>query len=60
MGEILKRLKSPVLWVAVVGLIYSTAVQPVFADILPDWTSIVGFVAAIFGIANNPADKQNF
>lgn len=59
MKEVLQRLKSPVLWVAVIGLIYSTAIVPSFPQ-LPEWTSIVGFVVSIFGIANNPTDRNNF
>lgn len=59
MKEILNRFKSPVLWLAVVGLIYSTVIAPSFPQ-LPDWTVIAGYICAIFGIANNPTDKNNF
>ena len=59
MKEIIKRIKSPVLWIAVAGLIYSTVLVPVFPQ-LPDWTMIFGFLCTIFGIANNPTDQEHF
>lgn len=59
MKEIITRLKSPVLWIAVIGLIYSAVLVPTFPQ-LPEWTVIVGYICAIFGVANNPADRDNF
>lgn len=59
MKEMIKRLQSPVLWVAIIGLIYSTVLVPTYPQ-LPEWTSIVGYILTIFGIANNPTDKNNF
>lgn len=59
MKDIAKRLKSPVLWISLFGLIYSTVLIPTNPE-LPEWTSIVGFLMAIFGIANNPTDRSNF
>lgn len=59
MKDIIKRLKSPVLWVAILGLIYSTVLVPTYPQ-LPEWTSIVGYILTIFGIANNPTDKNKF
>ena len=54
-----ERLKSPVLWLAIVGLIYSAVLVPTF-PILPEWAAIVGYVAVIFGVANNPTDREGF
>ena len=59
MKAIIMRLKSPVLWVSMIALIYSTVIIPNY-PLLPDWTAIVGYVCAIFGIANNPCDKKHF
>lgn len=59
MKKILERFKSPVLWIAIIGLIYSTVLVPTYPQ-LPEWTSIVGYVMAIFGIANNPTDRTGF
>ena len=59
MKEIIKRLKSPVLWVAIIGLIYSTVLVPTYPQ-LPEWTSIVGYLLTIFGIANEPTNKSGF
>lgn len=59
MKKILARFKSPVLWIAIIGLIYSTVLVPSYPQ-LPEWTSIVGYVMAIFGIANNPTDRTGF
>lgn len=59
MKTVLKRFRSPIVWLAVVGLIYSTILVPSFPQ-LPDWSAIAGYVAAIFGIVNNPADCKNF
>ena len=59
MKEILNRLKSPVLWVAIIGLIYSTVLVPTYPQ-LPDWTSIVGYLLTIFGIANDPTTRDKF
>ena len=59
MKEIQNRLKSPVLWISIIGLIYSTVLVPVYPQ-LPEWTSIVGFILGVFGIANNPTDRNNF
>lgn len=59
MKEILKRLKSPVLWISIIGLIYSTVLVPTYPQ-LPEWTSIVGYILTIFGITNNPTDRNNF
>lgn len=59
MKKILERFKSPVLWIAIIGLIYSTVLVPTYPQ-LPEWTSIVGYVMAIFGIANNPTNRTGF
>ena len=59
----LKRLKSIPLWSAVLALIY--LIFKNYFDIeLAGWQDISAQVIAIltilFGIANNPADKNNF
>ena len=59
MKEIQNRLKSPVLWISIIGLIYSMVILPSYPE-LPEWTSIVGFILGVFGIANNPTDRNNF
>lgn len=59
MKEIQNRLKSPVLWVAIIGLIYSTVLVPTYPQ-LPEWTSIVGFILGIVGITNDPTNKNGF
>lgn len=59
MKEIIKRFKSPIVWIAIIGLIYSTVLVPTYPQ-LPEWTSIVGYLMAIFGITNNPTDRNNF
>ena len=53
------RLKSPVLWLALVGLLYSAVLVPTF-PVLPEWSAIVGYVAVIFGVANDPTNKEGF
>ena len=53
------RLNSPVLWLAMVGLIYSAVLVPTF-PVLPEWSAIVGYVAVIFGVANDPTNKEGF
>lgn len=58
MKEILNRFKSPVTWLAIVGLVYTTILVPKFD--LPDWSQVVGYVAVIFGITNNPSDRESF
>ncbi len=59
MNKIITRLKSPVLWVALLGLIYSAVLVPAFPQ-LPEWTAIAGYICTIFGVANNPTDRDNF
>lgn len=58
MIELLNRFKSPITWLAIIGLVYSTILVPKYN--LPDWSSIVGYVAVIFGVTNNPSDRENF
>ena len=53
------RLKSPVLWISIIGLIYSTVLVPTYPQ-LPEWTSIVGYLLTIFGITNDPTNKSGF
>ncbi len=59
MKTLLNRFKSPILWVSLIGLIYSTILVPSFPQ-LPEWSGIVGNIMAIFGIVNNPCDKSKF
>ena len=59
MNEIIKRLKSPALWLAVLGLIYSAVLAPTYQS-LPDWSVVAGYLCVIFGIANNPGDREHF
>ena len=59
MKEIQNRLKSPVLWISIIGLIYSTVLVPTYPQ-LPEWTSIVGFLLGILGVANDPTNKTGF
>ena len=54
-----ERVKSPVLWLAVLGLIYSAVLVPKHPA-LPDWTVVAGYLCVIFGIANNPTDRGSF
>lgn len=59
MKEIQNRLKSPVLWISIIGLIYSIVIVPTYPQ-LPEWTSIVGFILGVFGITNDPTNKNGF
>ena len=59
----MQRLKSIPLWTAVLALIYLVVVNwfhveiPAWADIS---TQILAILAILFGVTNNPADKNNF
>lgn len=59
MKEIQNRLKSPVLWISIIGLIYSMVLVPTYPQ-LPEWTSVVGFILGILGVANDPTNKNGF
>ena len=58
-----ERLKSIPLWGAILSLIY-LVLSNYFNMELPGWadisTNIITVLAIIFGVANNPADRQNF
>ena len=59
----LKRLKSKVLWVSVLALIYLVA-KNWFNFEIPAWseisTEILAIATIVFGIGNNPTDKEHF
>jgi len=59
----MERLKSLPLWTAVLALIYLICANWFNLDI-PAWTDIstqiIAILAIIFGVANNPTDKNNF
>lgn len=59
----MKRLKSIPLWSAVLALIYIIAKNWFGIDI-PAWADvsaeIIAILAILFGVANNPADKNHF
>lgn len=57
MNNFIDRFTSPVTWLAIFGLIYTILA---YKFDLPEWTQIVGYVTIIFGITNNPTDKDNF
>ena len=58
MINVLKRFKSPVVWLSIVAIIYNVIAAEV--ESLPDWTCIVGYITVLFGITNNPTDSNNF
>ena len=57
------RLKSIPLWSAVLALVYIIA-KDWFGIDIPAWadisTQIIAILTIIFGVANNPADKEHF
>ena len=59
----LNRLKSIPLWVAVLSLVYLVSKHWFGLDI-PAWTDIsteiIAILTIIFGIANNPTNKNGF
>ena len=59
----MNRLKSIPLWTAVLALIY-LVVKNWFGIEIPGWTDIssqaVAILAIIFGITNNPTDRNSF
>lgn len=61
--EIKKRLVSKPLWIAVLALIYLVAKNWFGIDI-PAWgdisTQILAILCILFGVANNPTDRDNF
>lgn len=58
-----ERLKSIPLWAAILSLIY-LVLSNYFNLELPGWAdisaNIITILAVIFGVANNPTDRQNF
>ena len=60
---ITNRLKSIPLWSAVLALVYIIA-KDWFGIDIPAWadisTQIIAILTIIFGVANNPADKEHF
>lgn len=58
-----ERLKSIPLWAAILSLIY-LVLNNYFNLELPGWAdisaNIITVLAVIFGVANNPTDRQNF
>lgn len=56
--NILQRFKSPVVWLSVCAIFYNVIAAEV--EVLPDWTVIVGYVAVLFGVTNNPTDSEHF
>ena len=58
-----ERLKSIPLWGAVLALIYLVA-KAWFGFEIPEWadisTQILAILAILFGVANNPVDRENF
>ena len=58
----LKRFKSPVLWLAIAALIAFVTKNWMGFEI-PEWNTFVELLLAVliaFGVVNNPADKENF
>lgn len=56
--EILKRFKSPVVWLSIVAVIYNLVLKETLK--LPEWTEIASYIALLFGVTNNPSDQNNF
>lgn len=60
--EIIKRLRSKVVWLSVLAQII--IVVGLFNPDLNDYVKVIGTVlieiATLFGVLNNPADKDNF
>lgn len=56
-----ERLKSPVLWSSLFAVIY-ILIAPSLG--FPDWaeisTQVIALIYSIFGVANNPSDRENF
>lgn len=59
----IQRLKSIPLWTAILALIYLVA-KHWFGIEIPAWadisSEIISILAIVFGVANNPADKNHF
>lgn len=60
--EIFNRIKSPVVWLAVLAQIL--VIAGLYLPDIADHIKIVGTaiieIATLFGILNNPSDKKNF
>lgn len=58
-----ERFKSIPLWSAILALIYLVCKEWIGIDI-PAWTDIsaqiIAILTIIFGVANNPTDRQKF
>ena len=58
----LKRFKSPVLWLAIAALIAFVTKNWMGFEI-PEWNTFVELLLAVliaFGVVNNPDDKEHF
>ena len=59
----LERLKSIPLWTAVLALVYLVCVNWLHIEI-PGWadisTQILAILAILFGVSNNPTDREHF
>ena len=60
--EILKRLKSKVVWIAVVSqvLLIVMLVKPEIANEVKIVSMAVIEIVSLFGFLNNPSDKEGF
>ena len=60
--EILKRLKSKVVWIAVVSqvLLIVMLVKPEIANEVKIISMAVIEIVSLFGFLNNPSDKEGF
>ena len=61
-NELIKRLKSPVVWLAVLSqvLVVVNMFNPDMAEHIKIIITSLIEICTIFGILNNPSDKDNF
>lgn len=61
-NEIIKRLKSPVVWLAVVAQITAILMHysPEVSETVKGIAEPLIEIAVLFGILNNPTDRGNF
>lgn len=61
-NEIIKRLKSPVVWLSVIAqlIVIVNLFNPDIAEPIRVVTTTIVEVLTLFGVLNNPSDNENF
>ena len=59
MTELKERLKSPVVWVSALTIVYTYVEMADFSSVRSVVLAVLGIMIAIFSGLNNPADRDN-